>query len=295
MRLGLGVLDYEVVGEAEVHDGLGGDVDVAIAGGSGEEGSGSGSGCSTDGEAYAAGGDAADEHARAGHAGDEAGGALAFALLGVDVVVSVECVLVAVEGHGDEAELEDGAALEVSAAMGCVNDAGDVGVAGDDFGAVAGDGLYDFAGEAVASLGVLHVDVLINTDGELGSGGNGESDGWRGCCGGASGVGGGADGLAGVTYGSDDRVSGGGRGAGGRGRCGGGNLLGLSCGGGGLNGGGDGVAALIDVLDLLGGVGGGCGGLSLIERLVLLALATGEQGERDERGSGDEAELYCMS
>ena len=282
MRLGLGVLDYEVVGEAEVHDGLGGDVDVAIACGSGDEGSGTGAGCAADGEAYAAGGDAADDHARARHAGDEASGALAFALLGVDVVVGVECVLVAVEGYGDEAELEDRRALEVAAAVSFVDDAGDVGVVGDDLGAVDGDGLYDFSGEAVAGVGVLDVDVLVDADGELGSGGDGEADGRRGCCGGAGGVCGWADGLAGVAYGSNDGIRGGRRGAGGRGSGGGGNLLGLACGGGGLNGGGDGVAGLIDVLNLLGGVGGGGCGLGLVECLVLLGLATGEQSERDE-------------
>jgi hypothetical protein len=296
LRWGLGVLDDQVVGEAEVHDGLGGDDDVAVAGGPGDECSGTGTGCAADGEAYAAGGDSADEHAGTRHAADEAGGALAFALLGADVVMGVEGVLVAVEGHGDEAEFEDGTSLEVAAAMRFVDAPCNVSAGRDDDCAVAAYRLDDFAGEAVAGVGVLDADALVDADGELSAGGDCEVDGRRRLCRSAGGVGGWTDGLAADAYGSDDRLGALWGGGTLRRRCGGGcNLLGLACGGWGLNGGGDGVAALIDVLDLLGGVGGGGCGLGLVERLVLLGLAAGEQGEGDESGACQEARLCRMS
>ena len=256
----LGVLDYKVVGEAEVHDRLGGDFDVAIARGSCQECSSASACCAADGQADAAGGDAADDHACARHAGDEGSGAFAFALLGADVVVRVEGVLVAAEGHGGEAELEDGAAGEVAAAVGFVDAAGDVGAAGNDLRTVDDDRFDDFAGEAVADMSVLDADVLVDADDELGAGGDGEADRrgrlrwssrrWCGCRAGGLWRG---DGLAAGVNRGDDRVGGVWRGAGRRRGGGGGDLLGLA-GYGRLDGGGDGVAVLVDILDLLRGV-----------------------------------------
>lgn len=99
----LGVLDDEIVGESEVHDRLGGDFDVAIARGSGQQGARAGAGCATDGQANTTRCDTADDHAGSGHTADEGSGTLAFALLGADVIVSVESVLIAIERHGSEA------------------------------------------------------------------------------------------------------------------------------------------------------------------------------------------------
>ena len=295
----LGVLDYKVVGEAEVHDRLGGDFDVAIARGSCQECSSASACCAADGQADAAGGDAADDHACARHAGDEGSGAFAFALLGADVVVRVEGVLVAAEGHGGEAELEDGAAGEVAAAVGFVDAAGDVGAAGNDLRTVDDDRFDDFAGEAVADMSVLDADVLVDADDELGAGGDGEADRrgrlrwssrrWCGCRAGGLWRG---DGLAAGVNRGDDRVGGVWRGAGRRRGGGGGDLLGLA-GYGRLDGGGDGVAVLIDILDLLRGVGGGSLCFGLVDGFFLLAFASGEQSGGDEGRAGGEAELCC--
>ena len=67
-------------------DGLGGDLDVAVAGEAADGGACACSGEAADYEAYSAGGYAADEHAEAGASTDEGGGALAFALLGAGEV-----------------------------------------------------------------------------------------------------------------------------------------------------------------------------------------------------------------
>jgi hypothetical protein len=157
---------------------FGGDGDVSVAGGACDEGACACSGCSADGEAYAASGETADQHACAGHAADEACCALAFTLLGADTVMRVERVLGAVKGHGGEAKFEDGCALKVAAAMGLVDASADGCAArNDDGAAVLDDGLYDFAAEVITSTAIFDADVPAGTVRENGPGAGGGATG----------------------------------------------------------------------------------------------------------------------
>jgi hypothetical protein len=133
---GLAGLEDERVGEAEADDGFGGDLDVAVAGEAASQGAATTTGQTADEQADSASGDTADQHTRARAAADEGRRTLALTLFGASEIVGVDAVADAVEGERDEAQLEDGAALEVATAMSGVDDACDRSAAGDEDAAV---------------------------------------------------------------------------------------------------------------------------------------------------------------
>jgi hypothetical protein len=292
------VLDDEGVGEAEVNDGFGGDVDVAITRCSGEQRASTCASGTADREADSAGGEAANQHACARHAANESGSAATFAALGADAVVGIEIVLISIKGHGGEAYFEEGCALEVTAAMGCVDASIHGGAARDDNAAIRLDGLDYFTIEAIACVTGLDVDPLIDADGKFSACGNTHRymSGLLVRLGGSAGsrlsIGVAGCGLTrpiswlsahgGRVERCDDGVGLVGPGAGRRRRDEGRHGCLLACCGRRLDGIGYGIAVLIDVLNLLGSVRARGLRFGLVECFLLLAFATCEQGESDE-------------
>ena len=249
-------------------DGLGGDFDVAVAGEAADGGSGSCSGEAAYYEAYSAGGYTADKHAETGASADEGCGALAFALLGAGEVAGLKWVAGAVEGERGQAQLEDGRSFEVAAAVGD----GDYSTYGGAFGdhelaVLGGDGLDYFAVEVISGAAGFDADVLVDTDGEVGAGGDVDVGGTD------------DDGAIRGRRGGSWLASGyGGLGGWGRG-VGGADGLGGLAGGWGLDGGGCGVAGLVDGDNLLGLAGGGGLFFGGVDGLLVFGFAPGKEGE----------------
>ena len=161
-----GGADGDGVGELEADEGLGGDLDLLAAGDGVGAGADSAAGCCSDGCAFAAAEDAAEDGAYGCSAADFFGGVLAaaFALFGVGFGDDGDVLAFTVDAG--EFDGEQGAALVVGGFLDVGDAAGDGCALGQGDQAVDDDVGGDDSGEVVALLGGGAVEGLRDADGD---------------------------------------------------------------------------------------------------------------------------------